>query len=116
MLNLGVKGYAISKLFGDSVPSELRPLTPVRVGATAGLRALGHEASENILQAVRELLKDRSRLNTEANAVSVLDSTQGGSYQWEKKIETFQKSLPDGKVKQVFFFDPDGNLISLFAS
>ncbi|KAL0665321.1 hypothetical protein Bca4012_102159 [Brassica carinata] len=76
--------------------------------ATAGLRALGHEASENILQAVRELLKDRSRLNTEANAVSVLDSTQGGSYQWEKKIETFQKSLPDGKVKQVFFFDPDG--------
>ncbi|KAJ4891447.1 Lactoylglutathione lyase / glyoxalase I family protein [Raphanus sativus] len=27
----------------------------------------------------------------------------------EKGIETFQKSLPDGKVKQVFFFDPDGN-------
>ena len=76
------------------------------VQATAGLRALGHEASENILQAVivvktydfcfcsvytkkynfvlkvRELLKDRSRLKTEANAVSVLDGTQGGSYQW----------------------------------
>ncbi|WZZ62374.1 hypothetical protein YC2023_062481 [Brassica napus] len=119
----------------DSVPSELRPLTPVRVEATAGLRALGHEASENILQAVRELLKDRSRLKTEANAVSVLDGTQGGSYQWtwmlvlveslygcilsstsEKGIETFQKSLSEGKVKQVFFFDRDGNLISLFAS
>ncbi|KAL5541556.1 hypothetical protein UlMin_009266 [Ulmus minor] len=27
----------------------------------------------------------------------------------EKGIETFQKSLPNGKVKQVFFFDPDGN-------
>ncbi|CAN6926877.1 unnamed protein product [Brassica oleracea var. botrytis] len=66
----------------DSVPSELRPKTPVRVGATAGLRALGHEASENILQAVRELLKDRSRLKTEANAVTVLDGTQEGSYQW----------------------------------
>ncbi|KAL0707969.1 hypothetical protein Bca4012_074395 [Brassica carinata] len=91
----------------DSVPSELRPLTPVRVEATAGLRALGHEASENILQAVRELLKDRSRLKTEANAVSVLDGTQGGSYQWEKGIETFQKSLSEGKVKQVFFFDRD---------
>ncbi|XP_010543021.1 PREDICTED: lactoylglutathione lyase [Tarenaya hassleriana] len=26
-----------------------------------------------------------------------------------KGIETFQKSLPDGKVRQVFFFDPDGN-------
>uniref|UniRef100_M4D2Y7 apyrase n=1 Tax=Brassica campestris TaxID=3711 RepID=M4D2Y7_BRACM len=84
--------------------------------AIAGLRALDHEASENILQTGRELLKDRSRLKTEANAVSVLDGTQGGSYQWEKGIETFQKSLPDGKVKQVFFFDPDGNLISLFAS
>ncbi|TQD82757.1 hypothetical protein C1H46_031677 [Malus baccata] len=27
----------------------------------------------------------------------------------EKGIQTFEKSLPDGKVKQVFFFDPDGN-------
>ncbi|KAL8139550.1 hypothetical protein V2J09_005571 [Rumex salicifolius] len=25
----------------------------------------------------------------------------------ERGIETFEKSLPDGKVKQVFFFDPD---------
>ncbi|PRQ38622.1 uncharacterized protein LOC133709869 [Rosa rugosa] len=27
----------------------------------------------------------------------------------EKGIQTFQRSLPNGKVKQVFFFDPDGN-------
>ncbi|KAL1316994.1 hypothetical protein HN51_069104 [Arachis hypogaea] len=27
----------------------------------------------------------------------------------DKGIETFQKSLPNGKIKQVFFFDPDGN-------
>ncbi|KAF5752267.1 lactoylglutathione lyase [Tripterygium wilfordii] len=27
----------------------------------------------------------------------------------EKGIETFQRSLPNGKVRQVFFFDPDGN-------
>lgn len=73
------------------------------------MRALGHEASENILQAVilfpyisdahspghlalilyynfvfkvRELLRDRSMLKTEANAVTVLDGTQEGSYQW----------------------------------
>ncbi|CAN8269861.1 unnamed protein product [Cochlearia groenlandica] len=65
-----------------SVPRELRPKTPVRVGATAGLRTLGQKASENILQAVRELLKDRSRLKTESNAVTVLDGTQEGSYQW----------------------------------
>ncbi|KAF5465718.1 lactoylglutathione lyase [Juglans microcarpa x Juglans regia] len=27
----------------------------------------------------------------------------------EKEIKIFERSLPDGKVKQVFFFDPDGN-------
>ncbi|XP_057957578.1 lactoylglutathione lyase [Malania oleifera] len=27
----------------------------------------------------------------------------------EKGIETFEKTLPDGKTKQIFFFDPDGN-------
>ena len=27
----------------------------------------------------------------------------------EKGIETFQRALPNGKVKQIFFFDPDGN-------
>lgn len=27
----------------------------------------------------------------------------------EKGIETFKKTQPDGKIKQVFFFDPDGN-------
>ncbi|XP_022138502.1 uncharacterized protein LOC111009659 [Momordica charantia] len=27
----------------------------------------------------------------------------------EKGIQTFEKTLPNGKVKQIFFFDPDGN-------
>ncbi|KAJ1696735.1 hypothetical protein LUZ63_005247 [Rhynchospora breviuscula] len=27
----------------------------------------------------------------------------------EKGIEVFQKTQPDGKTKQLFFFDPDGN-------
>ncbi|XVE65993.1 hypothetical protein DITRI_Ditri08aG0045600 [Diplodiscus trichospermus] len=27
----------------------------------------------------------------------------------DKGIQTFQRSLPNGKVRQVFFFDPDGN-------
>ncbi|GAB4843367.1 hypothetical protein Ancab_013333 [Ancistrocladus abbreviatus] len=26
-----------------------------------------------------------------------------------KGIETFEKTQPDGKTKQIFFFDPDGN-------
>jgi len=28
----------------------------------------------------------------------------------EKGIETFQRALPNAKVKQIFFFDPDGKL------
>ncbi|RZB47359.1 Apyrase 2 [Glycine soja] len=64
------------------VPRELRSKTPVRVGATAGLRALEGDASDRILQAVRDLLKDRSSLKSESDAVTVLDGTQEGAYQW----------------------------------
>ncbi|XP_034922564.1 apyrase 2 [Populus alba] len=66
----------------SSVPKELRPKTPVRVGATAGLRALGMDASDRILQAVRDFLRAKSTLKSEANGVTVLDGSQEGSYQW----------------------------------
>ncbi|KAF7819307.1 apyrase 2-like [Senna tora] len=64
------------------VPRDLRSKTPVRVGATAGLRALEGDASDRILQAVRDLLKDRSTLKSEADSVAVLDGTQEGAFQW----------------------------------
>ncbi|KAH1260496.1 Apyrase 2 [Glycine max] len=64
------------------VPREFRPKTPVRVGATAGLRALEGDASGRILQAVRDLLKQRSTLKSEPDAVTVLDGTQEGAFQW----------------------------------
>ncbi|XP_023544942.1 apyrase 2-like [Cucurbita pepo subsp. pepo] len=64
------------------VPKRLRQMTPVRVGATAGLRALKGDTSDRILQAVRDLLRDKSDLRLEGNAVSVIDGTQEGSYLW----------------------------------
>ncbi|KAK2451060.1 apyrase [Trifolium repens] len=64
------------------VPLEFRSMTPVRVGATAGLRALEGDASDRILQAVRDLLKQRSTLKSEPNAVAVLDGNQEGAFQW----------------------------------
>ncbi|KAF7801977.1 apyrase 2-like [Senna tora] len=64
------------------VPKELRPKTPVRVGATAGLRTLEGDASDRILQAVRDFLRDRSTLKSESDAVTVLDGTQEGAFQW----------------------------------
>ncbi|KAJ4851303.1 Apyrase 2 [Turnera subulata] len=77
--------FSLSSLLDKAeaaVPRELRSKTPVRVGATAGLRALGADASDRILQAVRDFLRDRSTLKSEADAVTVLDGSQEGSYQW----------------------------------
>ncbi|POO00336.1 Nucleoside phosphatase [Trema orientale] len=65
-----------------AVPKKLRSSTPVRVGATAGLRSLPGDTSERILQEVRNLLRERSAFKIESNAVSVIDGTQEGSYQW----------------------------------
>ncbi|KAG1338897.1 Apyrase 1 [Cocos nucifera] len=73
------------------IPAELREKTPVRVGvihmlmliqATAGLRALGAQTSEKILQAVRDLLNSKSSLKFQPDWVSVLDGTQEGAFQW----------------------------------
>ncbi|XP_074576027.1 putative apyrase 1 [Curcuma longa] len=64
------------------VPKELRHETPVRVGATAGLRNLGTETSEQILQAVRELLQHKSSLKFQPDWVTVLDGIQEGAFQW----------------------------------
>ncbi|KAJ0620488.1 putative apyrase [Helianthus annuus] len=50
--------------------------TPVKVGATAGLRMLGDDASENILQAVRDLLKTKSTFKTEDDWVTVLNGSK----------------------------------------
>ncbi|KAG8063517.1 hypothetical protein GUJ93_ZPchr0003g17444 [Zizania palustris] len=64
------------------VPVELRDQTPVRVGATAGLRTLGTEKSDEILQAVRDLLRDKSSFKSQPEWVTVLDGFQEGAFQW----------------------------------
>lgn len=66
----------------DVVPRDLLGKTPVRVGATAGLRQLAGDAPERILQSVRDLLKDKSVLKSDPNGVTVLDGTQEGAFQW----------------------------------
>ncbi|XP_045795543.1 nucleoside-triphosphatase isoform X1 [Trifolium pratense] len=64
------------------VPKDLHRKTPVRLGATAGLRLLNGDASEKILQAVRNMLSNRSTFNVQPDAVSIIDGTQEGSYLW----------------------------------
>ncbi|GAU35268.1 hypothetical protein TSUD_324060 [Trifolium subterraneum] len=50
--------------------------------ATAGLRLLDGDASEKILQAVRNMFSNRSTFNVQPDAVSIIDGTQEGSYLW----------------------------------
>ncbi|KAL8227177.1 hypothetical protein R6Q57_017009 [Mikania cordata] len=72
------------------VPQHMHKNTPVKIGlsdfydqrATAGLRQLGVDASERILQAVKDFLKVKSSLKSKDDWVTVLDGTQEGAYLW----------------------------------
>lgn len=64
------------------VPPEMRPYTPVKVGATAGLRQLEGDAPDKILQAVKDFLKKKSSFSSRSDWVTVLDGNQEGAYQW----------------------------------
>ncbi|XAR69553.1 Apyrase [Bertholletia excelsa] len=64
------------------VPKIQRANTPVKVGATAGLRLLEGNASAEIIEAVRDLLKEKSTLKYKADWVKVLDGSEEGSYMW----------------------------------
>ncbi|KAI9120640.1 hypothetical protein K1719_007673 [Acacia pycnantha] len=65
------------------VHKRARRRTPLKLGATAGLRLLQGNASELILQAVRDMFKERSSLKLESDeSVAVIDGTHEGSYLW----------------------------------
>ncbi|XP_028778153.1 nucleoside-triphosphatase-like [Neltuma alba] len=64
------------------VPKRVHHKTPLKLGATAGLRLLKGNASELILQAVRDMFKERGTLKLEPDAVAVIGGTQEGSYLW----------------------------------
>ncbi|EPS65035.1 apyrase-like protein, partial [Genlisea aurea] len=90
----GLSGYAkdpeaaansLSELLEQAeavVPLELQSMTPVKVGATAGLRQLEGDTSDRILHEVRQFLKTKSKLKSQAEWVTVLDGNQEGAYQW----------------------------------
>ncbi|KAJ4821918.1 hypothetical protein Tsubulata_017068, partial [Turnera subulata] len=66
----------------NAVPEALWSETPVRLGATAGLRSLEGNASAQILEAVRDLFMYNSTLKYEDDSVSILSGAQEGSYMW----------------------------------
>jgi guanosine-diphosphatase len=69
----------------ESVPHKLKSCTPVAVKATAGLRMLGPEMSQSILDAVRTRLETQYPfpvVSKEENGVAILDGSDEGVYAW----------------------------------
>lgn len=69
----------------EAVPEKLRPCTPIAVKATAGLRLLGPEMSQKILDAVRHRLETAYPfpvVSKDQNGVVIMDGSDEGVYAW----------------------------------
>lgn len=69
----------------NTVPDKLKACTPIAVKATAGLRILGPELSEKILEAVRtrlETVYPFPVVSREEDGVAVMDGKDEGVYAW----------------------------------
>ncbi|KND93784.1 putative guanosine-diphosphatase, partial [Tolypocladium ophioglossoides CBS 100239] len=75
----------LMKVAMDNVPDKLKRCSPVAVKATAGLRLLGPEKSQAVLDEVRRHLeKDYPFpvVSAEQNGVAVMDGSDEGVYAW----------------------------------
>jgi guanosine-diphosphatase len=69
----------------NTIPEKLRACSPIAVKATAGLRILGLEKSEKILDAVRHRLETSYPfpvVSKEENGVAIMDGSDEGVYAW----------------------------------
>lgn len=68
-----------------NVPDKLKGCTPVAVKATAGLRMLGQDMAQHILDAVRTRLETKYPfpvLSKEENGVAIMEGKDEGVYAW----------------------------------
>lgn len=68
-----------------TVPDKLKGCSPIAVKATAGLRMIGTEAADKILQTVRNHLETKYPfpvVSKEQNGVAIMDGSDEGVYAW----------------------------------
>lgn len=73
------------KVAMDVVPDKLKSCSPIAVKATAGLRLIGKEQADKILEAVREHLETNYPfpvVSREQNGVAIMDGSDEGVYAW----------------------------------
>lgn len=101
----------------SKVPIKLHPDTPVVLRATAGLRMIGEEASEKILEKVRTTLKDSGFLFEGDESARILAGNEEAIYSWmtvnylmEKEADKTVGTLEmGGGSAQVAFVATDGS-------
>ncbi|KAG0762936.1 hypothetical protein G6F61_003993 [Rhizopus arrhizus] len=86
----------------QSVPEEKQKCTPIAVKATAGLRLLGAEKSEAILNAVRKLLESYPFFIAGDNAIEIMDGKDEGVYAWITVNYLLGKLKNDGQSAAIF--------------
>ncbi|KAK4137895.1 nucleoside phosphatase GDA1/CD39 [Trichocladium antarcticum] len=67
------------------VPAALKGCSPIAVKATAGLRLIGPEKSDKILEAVRQRLETKYPfpvVSKEDNGIAIMDGSDEGVYAW----------------------------------
>jgi ectonucleoside triphosphate diphosphohydrolase 5/6 len=77
-------GKQISELLEEAkkfIPEKYLASTPLALKATAGLRLLGAEKSEAILEATREVFA-KSGFSTNDHSVEIMDGTDEGIFSW----------------------------------
>jgi guanosine-diphosphatase len=76
---------ALMKVAMDTVPDALKGCSPIAVKATAGLRMIGTESAQKILDTVRNHLETKYPfpvISKEKNGVAIMDGSDEGVYAW----------------------------------